>query len=500
MSVYRYPQSKVIEEITFKKTENGAIRAYLYAQNGDKAPAVLQALRGSGYECIPFTLDGKPTLEVRGFKREDDLLAFVKRHEWVEGEPAIQQDKADHISWLGKLRKRSLQASGVAMAVADIGFTVYGFQEAKAKKMINPEHRRDFSEALAGFSYLSGSTALTLYGRNDQSQFQIRDAAQLIINRAREQGYEVPGDSAANSLGGKPERGVLKKVDEFLHKHPSEIGNMLYFSAGALIASSALRHRALAKPRPEMTPKQIHEMRKGGWGDAGLGSTTMTAGLIGTFMKEKAIDPDAPHTHGIIKAVERLKSNPLTIASMLYLGSTACHAYTTYTETKEARRVVKDLSMAKSERAISAFKLKAIRWRILFICATILGEILLAISSKGHGEGVVSDDSVDKSIVAMTADMIVKQPRNLQDGLIDYMAGFLGRADVLALSDQDAKEKLRIQVEALRQNPWACTVSAAKVEPIPDVIAPASSKSIKPSWQTKVAAPENASAQPQLSA
>ncbi len=476
MSVYKYNGTSVIDEVTIRKVANGSVRAYLHGREGlDMATvqSIKDKIEEAGFEWLSFTLDGKPVLEVRGFekrnvftnlisseKQELPLLNFLSQNKFIQGKPTKSEEPGDRIGWKELFKKNTLFLSGLAMATADIGFSIYGFKEAKIHKMVNPHHQRDFSEMLAGFSYLGGSTMLSLYGRNDQSDLQVREMAGMILEKAQERGM-VMDDSAAASLGKERKEGVFTKVDNFFRKHPAEVGNMMYFTAGTLIAQSALRNRALAKPRPDMTAQQISEMRKGGWGDTALGTTTMASGLFATFGKEKVADPDAPKKHGLGAVVDWIQSNPLAVASYGYIGSTLCHAYTTYVERKEAIRASKDLKLSASERLIAGEKVKAVPWRVLFIGATLVGEFLLSISSKGHGQGVVSDNSVNDSSVAIAADLILRQPKPMQEELIKYLGNFLGQPDVLAIGDEDAIKLLRQQVETMRNNPWAMSASSS---------------------------------------
>lgn len=475
MSIYKYPESKVVDAIAFKKTANGAVRAYVHARDGvgdDTLQTILQTLKNKDFECIPFTQDGKPALEVRGFRRESELITLLSDKQWIDNKPVIEKDKDDEIGWLDWFRKRSMQASGAAMMVADVGFAMYGAKE------------KSWEDTLAGLSYLGGSATLLAYGRNDQSQLQIRQLAQMILDHAHEKGLKVSDESAAGSIGRERQEGVLKQVDNLFRRNPSEIGNMMYVAAGGLIAKSALQHRALATPRAGMTPKQITEMRKGGWGDTMLGSVTVGSGLLATLVKEKAHDPDAPKKHGLAAVAEWVKESPLRMASYGYIFSTLCHCYTTFTERSEAKRVIKDVTMSALEHTKAQEKLKSIPWRVLFVSATLVGELLLSISSKGHGEGVVSDNSVDNSAVAIAADLIVKQSPGMQDQLIEQMGKFLGRPEVLAIKDEDAVALLRKQVELLRKNPWA---QPEPMQPAPaQPLTVATPKVDVPKWQAKV--------------
>lgn len=171
------------------------------------------------------------------------------------------------------------------------------------------------------------------------------------------------------------------------------------------------------------------------------------------------------------------------------------HAWSTHDAYREAKRASKDVLLPASERAAANARLKSVPWRALFVGGTLLGELLLSISSKGHGEGVVSDNTVDSSVIAVAADLIVKQPTHMQDQLIDYMAKFLGRPDVLAMKDEEVTNLLRRQVESLRRNPWAVAETAS--QPAEKRIAAALSAKDGPAWQGRLAAESPA---PHLSA
>jgi len=56
---------------------------------------------------------------------------------------------------------------------------------------------------------------------------------------------------------------------------------------------------------------------------------------------------------------------------------------------------------------------------------------MLAISSKGHGTGVKPDESVDKSVIATTAELIQRQPEAKREALIEQFSGYMASADVL---------------------------------------------------------------------
>ena len=106
--------------------------------------------------------------------------------------------------------------------------------------------------------------------------------------------------------------------------------------------------------------------------------------------------------------------------------------------------------------------------RAVFVGSALLAELMVAISSKGHGEGVVNDRSVDDSIIALAADLIAKQPKAMENALIEQVSHYLGSPNILALKDSEIAEQLRAQLSIMRDNPWAkCGANRSINTPLP---------------------------------
>jgi len=104
----------------------------------------------------------------------------------------------------------------------------------------------------------------------------------------------------------------------------------------------------------------------------------------------------------------------------------------------------------------------------------------------------------------VAADAIVNQPARMQPILIDHVAKFLGRKDVLAIKDEEAKALLMQQVEVMRKNPWAIAphpVKAVEEKPVTVVAAHAAKEQKPAAWVAKAveSKAEAATAQPSVS-
>jgi hypothetical protein len=431
LTIYRYASPSPIDSITFRKTENGSVRAYVHAGNGfdsKNAAEALQSMREQHYTCTAFLFEGKPMLEVRNFGKERDLLETLKPY--LSGEPKVAQEKPDKLTWLDWFKKRTLQLSGITYLVGDYGFMKYNYKEADKLGMTG------------AFCYFLGTLALVGYGRNDQSDLQVRDLSKDLERFLCKQGVPAPKESALHHAVEEKDKTWLESAHEFGKKYPSELFNSITALAGMFVAASAYKGKISAIPKIGMDAKAIREMRHEGWMDFGLGTITAISGIFATLVKEKNPDPDEPPKKGLSWLWQKIQQHPLAIAGGGYSIATLCHAGSTWKAYKEAKRV-NDLE-----------RLSSVPGRALFVAMALTSEGLLAISSKGHGEGVVSDNSVDHTALAIAADFIARQPAHAQQDLIKATTQFLGEAKHLAMKNEEVARILTQQVQAMRNNPW----------------------------------------------
>lgn len=488
MSVYTYKDSKVIDEITVRKSEGGHNYAYIRAAK-DASPEslkeVMQAIEAQGWQMTPYTMDGQPVLEVRGMRGPTQLTTLLESKQWAQGEVKFTQTQDDKKSFKEQLKKRSLAASGLFYLVGDAAFTGYGYKGADKLNMF------------AGAMYGAGTLSLLGFGRKDQSDLQVASAAKKLAQYLKQNGANLPNECSLDSIVNDHKKGLIRKADDLFRRYPSELMNLFYTLAGASIAKSAYNHmnthvsdadkqevfERIRKKKPnanfaEVSKKIDSNHKWEGRLDIGLGTMTGASGTFAMLVKEKAHDPDEPYKKGLEGVWQKIREKPLAIAGVGYMVSTMCHAVST----------LKAWETATNERR------GTVNYRAVFVVANLIAEVLLMISSKGHGEGVVSDKSVDKTITALAAEMIAKQPAAMQEQLIDYVAGFIGRPDVLAMKNEDARELLQREVEHMRGNPWmkaekmdACKQSAKLANAGPAEIEKCMSDSSH-AWTSKVAA------------
>ncbi len=433
MGIYHYKGTSPVDEITFVATEKGGSRAYLHArEKGDPAQfqAIIDHIHNKGWQTVPFDLAGKPVLEVRGYDKDKKLIHVLEEKGAVQGAPVITKDKP--LSYWERFKKRTLQASGVSYLIGDYGFFKYNLKEA------------DRLGVMGAVCYFLGTLSLVGYGRNDQSDLQVRDMTKSLEHFLTKEKIVIPENCAFSSIAKERKQTTLQALDEFARRYPSEIFNTVTALAGVFVAASASK-KVLTKYVPGADLQAFKKLKLEGWMDVGLGTLTAASGVLATVVKEKKPDPDEPPAKGGDWLWQKVQAHPLAIAGIGYTMSTMCHAASTFVAYKEAKRVNDPVRMS------------SVPGRALFVGAAFLSEFLLAISSKGHGEGVTSDESVGKSVYAIAAEMIAKQKPELREWHLQHMAGFLQQPNILAESYDEVEKTLRQEVAKVQKNPWLCT-------------------------------------------
>lgn len=432
MSIYRYGQGSVIDEVTFVKSDGGSLRAYLHATPNTPEKTlddIALSMAKRGWQIVPNSMNGKPTLEIRGFGRSKQVTDILSENGWANGKADVEPDKKDNSKLWDKFRKRSLFLSGIVYLAGDVAFIKYGQNDNKNKWNM-----------AAGLAY-SGGTWSSLFAHKDSPDLEIKEIASKMAKHMQEQNINLPDDCSLKSITQDKHNGLIKITYDFFRRYPADMMNTFFGIAGALITVAGLKKAGL---------KDLDKYSKqAAWLDVGLGATTMASAAFGNLVEEKVHDPDTPKKHGLPGVWEWAQERPLAVSGIGYMISTMLHAASSAKEAKSLH------SLGITKESKQADKKAAVIWRRIFIGSALLAEALIAISSKGHGKGVVSDKSVDNSVISLSAELIAKQPPAKHEYLIDYMSGFLGREDVLALKDTEVKDLLRTQVELVKKNPWA---------------------------------------------
>lgn len=446
MPLYRFESNSPLDEIHIVKNSMGALRAYLHAREGTsptQLAAIQQGLIAHGHKGTPYTENGQFYLEVRGLKSEDELLNQMKSGGFTQGTPSISAIPEDTISREEKFHNRTLKLSGLFYYMGDAGYLYYGIKDYMREKT-----RANAMNIGAGVAYAMGSTALAIFGNRDQSQNQIQDAGKKIEGFLTQQNVGVPEDSSLHQATQRDHNSPIKSAYHFLTRYPSELMSVMYIGVGLLLGTAAYKN-AIKPQQADETLKQFKARKLEKWLDVGLGSMTASSSLAGIIISEKKPIPGQEKRGGLAGAWDWVQEKPLRLTGYGLMVSTMCHAVSTVIAYREAHS--KDKMM--------------ILGRAVFVITNIAAEIMLLLSSKGHGQGVKADASVETTILATTAELVAKQDPSLQEALISSISDYMCKNHIVNRHADAIAVALREQVDAMAKNPWVDQVTSSPTPP-----------------------------------
>ncbi len=448
MSRYLFTNNSLLSEISIQRSEGGGIRAYIYARD-DAKPGQLgevkKTLQENDFQWTPIFVAGRHALEVRGLGRDETkLLSLLHGKEYVVGSYEKKANIGDVMSLGDKLKKNTLRASGLAYIAGDIGFFSYEWKKSfKNGKLTDPQG------ILAGIFYAMGTPVITIFGKGDKSDFQLKDISYNMMESLKKDGIKVPNDSAMIAAIDGHNDGRFKKITNFLERYPAEVTNSLFGLAGTMLIWSGLKDYAHKKKVPTSAKS------KGAiFMDIGLGAMTVLAGLISVFVEEEPLEKGEKRKTGLAGAWQWIKEKPLRAAGGALMVSTVSHTGATVKDWRNANAIIK--SNPATEQLLEAKKLRsAVPGRAVFAGTNLTAEILMSLSSKGHGAGVKTDGSLDRSVYAVMADFVSRNPKGNRDILLAKISEFLSDKRHLGGPAADIENGIREQLKELEQNPWA---------------------------------------------
>lgn len=412
-----------------RKTPGGGRRAYLFCREGtsaEQASHIRKAIENANLSCVASEVDGEACLEVRGCRDPKVLQNILLSAGAVKG--SASEDKSDNekFSFMSWGRNNMVMLYGAINVVADIGMIYYG----QLKKKLGGKDK--WLEEAAGWSYSAGSVAFTAFGRGDKTDYHASDIACKLRDELKQQGIALQEDSAVQSFCRLADNKTqLQKFRSSLSKKGSDAGNIATGTAGGFILANSLINK---------TDGRVNKK------EAFLGATTLLSGYGAALVKEKAPDKENPPTTFFGKVKAWIEERPNRLAGYGYMLSTGFHA-------AEAVNKIRNPGETDPER-IRITK-RAYFSRGIFAGMNFIGEIILAMASKGHGSGVKSSDSIEETALSIVADTIVRQPEGKREAMIKDMGGrFLSNPDVLGGDATEMTQRLVDRVHRLEKSPW----------------------------------------------
>lgn len=464
MAIYQYSSGSLIDCVHVRMNDTHGIRAYLYAapsMAADQRASLQQRLAQQGWDVLPIEHEGKPALEVRGFRRATEITDLLQQQHLTTGTPTRTPHSEDRPTLKERLNALTLRIAGYSYNVGDVAFMTYATKElsvykTKLAQATSNVEKLKFKEDIAGsklkigagIGYAIGGIVLSFFASRDQSREQIHKATGDLKQFASRESL-VLDDTSAAVQNTRPEPLTLtQRLGRFMGRYPSEILNTVYTGVGLLMLGASYKHFAAPRKISE-TMKQFRERRSSEMWDMGLGAITTASALTGLLVKEKKPEEGAEPRHGLGGVIDWIREKPLRATGIGYMVATGFHAKGTYDKWRSNDELVRD----------------TIKGRAVFVGSNIFSELLMGISSKGHGSGVISDDSIEQTIIATAADIIIRQPEARQANLIQQLSGYLSMPDMLNRQSDTIAEELATAIEGLKKNPWQQAVAAPKSEP-----------------------------------
>ncbi len=464
MAIYHYKPGSLIDEVQILTNDSGGRRAYLFARPDATAEQLEQVkvrIASLGWKAVPYLYEGRPALEVRGFKKAEVMEGALRANGWVHEPASVESHESDKRSTKEKFENATLKATGVAYNVGDVAFMTYAIKErnyyhralaavdsiggldAVAKGIKKAEFKDNIKGArwkiLAGVGYALGGIVLSAFGSRDQSQNVIKATSKKVQQFARKEGLENADEtSSVGQITQKRELSTLGKVRAFVARYPSETLNGIYTGVGLLLMAASIKHRNAPQKSYE-TLKGFKERRADEAWDIGLGVVTATSAMAGLLIKEKKPEEGEEKRGGIGGVIDWIREKPLRATGFGFMLATAFHAKGTWNKLQKKDPLVTD----------------TVKGRAVFVGANVIAEILMTLSSKGHGSGVKPDESVDHTVIAATADLIARQPLEKRDEMVHQFAGYIASPDVLGGQADEHAAAIRVQIDGLKNNPWA---------------------------------------------
>ncbi len=442
MALYRYSSDSLIDEVEIVTNKFGGMHAYLYAREIE-SPARLATVRAAfaeqGWKTVPYSLNGKPMLEVRGFKNTNQLTDFIASHGWVKGQPVITKTQSDDITLSEKLRKATLRATGWVYNFGDISYMGYALKGYKIAKTQTIEDVKAAKLNIgAGIGYAIGGVVLSFFGSRDQSQYEIKEATEKMQKFLRKEQAVMSDQSAINDTINDIHRGPIERLKYFCARYPSEILNTVYMATGMLLSFAS--YKAIKIPQRANETLEVFKKRvRADQIDIGLGAVTFSSSLAGILIKEKKPIEGEPKRHGIGGVIDWIQEKPLRATGYGFMVATAFHAYASLLKWREGDQLMRN----------------AVGYRIAFVASNVLAEILMVISSKGHGQGIKADQSVERTVSAIAADFIAGRKPEEQEMWVERLAGYLASPEVLGGKSDAFASEIRTQLQSRAKNAWA---------------------------------------------
>lgn len=307
---------------------------------------------------------------------------------------------ADESTGMSRLKEKSLKAAGYAYLVGDAALFTAGLMEKNIKG------------ASVGLLWGLGGLAAARYG-NPTKEKQLELLTHRLGDYLQKQGVDIPKMAATKMLTDR--ESVLYHIEEFLYTHPSEALNAVYAIGAAQMVGSGVANK--------FNP------------DISSGALIGAGALAGLLIPERKPDPSHPGNNSLGKALQWVQEKPLRVSGALYGANNIAMLWAGFAKRKE-------------NAAQKSYVL-----RFATAASYIFANSMLAISSKSHTGNTPKDDTVMASLADTSARVIIAQPRELQEVLIQHVSAFLASQPEVNRKATEISELLHAKLASMPRLP-----------------------------------------------
>lgn len=313
---------------------------------------------------------------------------------------------------ISQMKEKSLKAAGYAYLVGDAALFAAGLME------------KNFKGASVGLMWGLGGLAAARYG-NPSKEKQLELLTHRLGDYLEKQGVDIPKMAETKMLTAK--ENVLYHIESFLYSHPSEALNAVYAIGAAQMVGSGVQKK--------FSP------------DISSGALIGAGALAGLLIPERK--PDATHpAHGsFAKAMQWMQEKPLRVSGALYTVNNLSMLWAGFAKRKE-------------NPAQKSYML-----RFATAASYIFANAMLSMSSKAQAGNDKKADHVLAELADTSARVIAAQPQEVQDALIDNIAGFLSSQPEVHRKAPEISELLHAKLARVKEGLPQPTHAEAEKQP-----------------------------------
>lgn len=377
----------------------------------DQISTIRRGLEAGGWSAVPVAVDGREMLQVSGFDKERQLLDLMQTYHFTEGAPEFTAQPGDNAKcttgqWI---QQSSLKMAGLLNLIGDGALLGSGFMSGRSK------------EITAGALYTGGALVLARYG-NVKTEHHVREVLERTGKFLKQQAAELPEDCGLFSVMKDQRQGMIANAENFLYRYPSQVMLGAY-TLGAM----TMLHSGIKQKDP--------------WGIAyGASSVGFKAAslLIPEKPKTEAEKKGAAHHGPVHKLYDWIQEKPLRVfgyGSMVTDILLGLSAYREYRTNPAQRSYI---------------------FKFITTGTYLLADVLMAMSNKDHTHaGGKFDADEQRQILALTAETIARQPKELREPLVHHVAGFLADQPEMNGTAPDISKQIMEQMQHMDTSPWA---------------------------------------------